>query len=106
MKLNIIPFLGDYALDEVKVDTIQKFYNWMAHASDHGRRKDLNKKSIERVRGFTSRIFKVAQEMGFIQDTPFKHTLLRINANDGGHHSAMTDEMILEIKKKNTFAGG
>lgn len=99
LKLNIYPFLGDYPLDEVKVDTIQRFYNWMASASERGRKKDLNVQTIERVRGFTSRIFKVAQEMGLISDSPFKHTLLRINAEEGGHHNAMDDEMIAEIKQ-------
>ena len=99
LKLNILPFLGDYVLEEVKVDTIQQFYNWMATAAEHGRKKNLNSSTIERVRGLTSRMFKVAQEMGLITDSPFKHTLLTIHAEEGGHHDAMTDEMIAEIKR-------
>lgn len=77
LKLNILPFLGDKQLDEVDVSTIQQFYNWMATAADHGRKKNINAKSIERVSGLTSRIFRVAQEMGKIKDTPFKKTLLK-----------------------------
>lgn len=100
LKLNILPFLGDYALDEVKVDTIQKFYNWMATASQRGRKADLNKNTIERIRGLTSRIFKVALEMGLITDTPFKNTLLRIHAESGGHHNAMDDDMVARVKQQ------
>ena len=100
LKLNILPFLGDYPLNEVKVDTIQKFYNWMATASHRGRKADLNKNTIERVRGLTSRIFKVAQEMGLISDTPFKNTLLRIHAESGSHHNAMDDDMIASVKQR------
>jgi integrase len=99
LKLNVIPFLGKYALDEVKVDTIQQFFNWMATAGERGRKKNLNEKTIERVRGFTSRIFRIAKEMGLIEDTPFKHTLLRIHAEAGGHHNALTDEKVFEIKQ-------
>lgn len=98
LKLDIIPFLGDYPLDEVKVDTIQKFFNWMATAGERGRKKNLNKATIERVRGLTSRIFKIAIEMGYIHDSPFKNTLLRINAEEGGHHNAMDDESIIEVE--------
>ena len=100
LRLNILPFLGDFYLEEVKVDTIQRFYNWMATASQRGRRADLNKNTIERVRGLTSRIFKVAQEMGLIDDTPFKHTLLRIHASSGSHHNAMDDDMIADVKRR------
>ena len=100
LNLNIYPFLGDYPLNEVKVDTIQRFYNWMATASQRGRKADLNKNTIERVRGLTSRIFKVAQEMGIITDSPFKNTLLRIHATSGTHHNALDDEMVAKIKQQ------
>ena len=98
LKQNILPFLGDKRLDEVDVTTIQQFFNWMATAADHGRKKNINTKSIERVSGFTSRIFKVAQEMGIISDSPFKKTLLRINAESAGHHKALPDVEIDRIK--------
>ncbi len=100
LKLNILPFLGDYPLDEVRVDTIQQFFNWMATASERGRKKNLNKSTIERVRGLTSRIFKIALELGYIKDTPFKSTLLRIRAEEGSHHNALTDEEIADIEEK------
>ena len=99
LKLNIIPFLGDYPMNAVKVDTIQQFFNWMATAGERGRKKNLNKSSIERVRGLTSRIFRIAIEMGYLQDSPFKTTLLRINAEEGGHHNALDDDLIGEIEK-------
>ena len=65
--LNIVPFLGDKRMDEVNVATIQQFYDWMASASQYGRQKNLNEKTIERVGGLTSRIFKVAKDMGLIE---------------------------------------
>ena len=100
LNLNILPFLGDYPMDQVKVDTIQRFYNWMATASQRGRKADLNKNTIERVRGLTSRIFRVALEMGLISDTPFKNTILRIRAASGGHHNALDDDTIIRIKQE------
>ncbi len=100
LNLNIIPFLGEHPLDAVKVDTIQQFFNWMATAAERGRKKNLNKSTIERVRGLTSRIFKIALEMGYIKDTPFKSTLLRIRAEEGGHHNALADEEIADIEEK------
>ena len=99
LKLNILPFLGDMRLDEVNVSTIQQFYNWMASASQRGRKKDLNVKTIQRISGFASRIFKVAQEMKLIEDTPFKTTLLSIRAEAAGHHKALPDDVIQRVKQ-------
>lgn len=98
ISLNIIPFMGDMRMDEVNVATIQQFYDWMATAGERGRKKNLNEKTIERVSGLTSRIFKVAVEMKIIDDTPFKHTLLRINAEAAGHHKAIADAEIWRIR--------
>lgn len=100
IKLNIIPFMGDMQLHEIDVATIQQFYDWMAHASEHGRKKNLNKDTITRVGGLISRIFKVAKEMGIIADTPMKKTLLRINAEEGGHHIALPDAETARIKSE------
>jgi integrase len=99
LRLNILPYLGDKKLDAVDVTTIQQFYNWMATASQHGRKKDINIMSIKRISGLTSRIFKVAQEMKLIDDTPFKKTLLRIQAESAGHHKPLPDEEIDRVKQ-------
>lgn len=98
IKLNILPFLGEKRLDEINVATIQQFYDWMATAADRGRKKNLNCDTITRIGGLLSRIFKVAQEMGLIDDTPMKKTLLRIRAEAAGHHRALPDEEIARIK--------
>lgn len=71
IELNIIPFMGEMRLDEVNVSTIQQFYDWMAHAAERGRKKNLNRKTIERVSGLTSRVFKVACEMNLIHESPY-----------------------------------
>ena len=96
---NIVPFLGSKRMDEVDVSTIQQFYDWMATARKRGRRKNLNKNTIERVGGLTGRIFKVALEMGVISDNPVKHTLLTIHAEEGTHHRALPDSEVIRIKK-------
>lgn len=100
LKLNILPFLGDMRLDEVTVSTIQQFYNWMAEGSLHGHKKNLNRRSIERIGGLTSRIFKVAFEMKLIDDVPFKNTLLSIRAEAASHHKALPDSEIQRIKQE------
>lgn len=99
LRMYILPFLGDMKMDEVTVATIQAFYNYMAEAADHGHRKNLNTATISRVRGLTSRIFSVAQEMGIIPDTPFKNRLLTIQAEQSGHHKPLPDDVIDHVKK-------
>lgn len=99
LELNILPFLGDMPMDQVTVATIQQFYDWMATAGEHGRKKNLNACTIRRVSGLASRIFKVAMEMKIIPETPFKHSLLNIRAEDAGHHKAMTDEEIQRVRQ-------
>ena len=72
----------------------------MANAESHGRKKNLNRNSILRVSGLLGRIFKVALEMGLISESPMKKTLLRINAEDGGHHTALPDREVARIKRE------
>ena len=91
--------MGNMRMSDVNVSTIQQFYDWMACAAQRGRKKNLNEKTIERVSGLTSRIFKVAQEMKVIEDTPFVKTLLKITAEKAGHHTALPDELVARIKK-------
>ena len=100
IKLNILPFMGDMRLNEINVSTIQRFYDWMANAESHGRKKNLNRNSILRVSGLLGRIFKVALEMGLISESPMKKTLLRINAEEGGHHTALPDCEVARIKQE------
>ena len=99
LELNILPFLGDMPMDQVTVATIQQFYDWMATAGERGRRKNLNACTTRRVSGLASRIFKVAMEMKIIPETPFKHSLLNIRAEDAGHHKAMTDAEIQRVRQ-------
>ena len=96
--LNILPFMGQMRLDEVNVATIQQFYDWMATASIHGRKKNLNEATIKRVGGLVSRIFKVAVEMDLVASNPVKNTLLHIRAESGGHYKPLPDEEIKRIK--------
>lgn len=87
-------------MNTVKVDTIQSFFNWMANAGERGRKKNINKETIKRVRGLASLVFKIAVEMGVIEDSPIKNTLLRIKAENGGHHNAIDDDVVARIKQE------
>lgn len=100
ISLNILHFMGDMRLDEINVGTVQRFYDWMVNAASHGRKKNLNRNTIARVSGLLGRIFRVALEMGLISESPIKKTLLRINAEEGSHHTALPDEEVLRIKKE------
>lgn len=99
LSLNILPFMGHMPMDTITVATIQSFYDWMATAGSRGRKNDLNQRTIERIGGFASRIFRVAYEMKLIEDTPFKPTLLRNNGTKAGHHKALPDEEVDRIKR-------
>lgn len=70
----------------------------MATAGERGRKKNLNAKSIERIAGLAGRIFKVAVEMKIIEESPFKHSLLRIHAEQAGHHKAIADAQIAHVR--------
>ncbi|MBQ4074531.1 MAG: site-specific integrase [Clostridia bacterium] len=100
IRLYIIPFLGKMALNAVTVAHIQSFYDWMAHASEYGKQQDLTCRTIDRVGGLTSRMFKVARELKLIEDTPFKRTLLRNNGRRSGHHKALPDTEVIRIKRE------
>ena len=99
LSLNILPFMGDMPMNEITVTTIQSFYNWMATASQRGRKSDLNAKSIERISGFLGKIFRVAVEMKIITDSPIKKTLLRNPGQPAGHHKAIPYEIMDEVKR-------
>lgn len=100
IRLYILPFMGHMRMGEITVATIQSFYNWLGTASQHGRKKDLNRNSIMRISGLTNRMFKVAHEMKIIDDTPFKTTLLHIRSHRGGHHKALPDAEVSRIKRE------
>ena len=100
LKRDILPFMGHMPLDQITLATIQQFYDHMAHASQHGHRKNYNEASIKRVRGLLSRIFAVAKEMKLITDSPIKNRLLQIKAEQSGHHKALPDALIAKVKQK------
>jgi len=100
INLNILPFMGNFKMDQVTVTTVQQFYDWMATAAQRGRKQNLNQKTIERISGLASRIFKVAFEMKVIDDTPFKKTLLTIHAEEADHHHALPDELVYRVKQE------
>ena len=98
LKLYIYPFLGDKHMDEITLVDIQNWYNWMSESSKHGRSRDINKNTITRVSGFTSRIFSIAVEMGVIPSSPIKPRLLKNNGKPAAHHKALPDAEVARIK--------
>lgn len=94
----IYPFLGDMQMNLVNVSTIQQFYDYLAGGKSHGFRNDLNKKSIDRISGLCSRIFKVAVEMDILSSSPFKRTLLRNRGTSAGHHKAIPDDVAQSVR--------
>lgn len=100
LKAYVMPFLGDMRMDEITVAVIQDFYNKLASAQEYGYQKNLNAKTIERIRGLVSRIYSVAVEMKVVDETPFKNHLLKIRAERGAHHKALPDEEIDRVKRE------
>ncbi len=98
LRLYIYPFLGDKHMDEITVVDIQSWYNHLAEGSKYGYKNDINKDTITRVSGFTSRIFTVAVEMDVISSTPIKPRLLKNNGRPATHHKALPDEEVTRIK--------
>lgn len=99
LTLNIYPFFGDMRMDEITVTTVQNFYNWMATASQHGRKKDMNADTIKRVGGFLGKIFRVAVEMGVVQSSPVKNAILKNPGKSANHHKAIPSDEMNRIKK-------
>ena len=97
IKCNIVPFMGDMPMDKVTVTTIQTFLNWMAEGKKHGKKENLNAGTIKRVCSLVSRIFKVAVEMGLVDDNPVKNTLLNNPGKASGHHKALSDAEIRRV---------
>lgn len=98
IKRYIIPFLGSFRLTEINVRHVQSFMNKLAEGSKHGLEQDLCEKTIERICGLCSRIFKIAVEMKKASDIPFKSALLVNKGKESGHHQALPDEELLRIK--------
>lgn len=96
----VLPCLGHMKLDVITVHTIQSFYDWMANASKHGKKKNLNYKTIERISGLLGKIFRVAKEMKLIDDSPIKKTLLSNRGEPAGHHEALPDDVIARVKQQ------
>lgn len=99
LKLYIFPVLGDMNLQDIQLEDIQKFNNWMAEAKSHGRQNDLNRKTIERVDGMLGRILRIATASGKIAKDPYCKDLLRNNGKQAGHHEALPDDEADRIKK-------
>ena len=102
---SILPFMGSMRLDKVTVNTVLEFRKWMAEGEKHGKKKNLNAQTIERVTGLLSRLFRIAMEMKLVDDTPVKKTLLPKIGEAAGHHTAMPDDLINRIKRQLPYLG-
>lgn len=100
IKLNILPFMGDMPMNEVDVSIVQEFMQWMATAKHRGRKKNLNKATINRVCGLLNRMYKIAQAMKLVEDNPVKLQLLRNPGEEAGHHTAASDADVDMVKQR------
>ena len=94
----ILPVLGNKHMDRITVSDIQSFYDWMASAKQHGRRKNLVQDTITRVSGFLNRLFHIAMDMNLVKDNPIKTALLSNEGEESGHHTALHDKDVIRIK--------
>ena len=95
----MLPYIGDKEIGNITVEDIQQLFDTLAKPDPERNRKALVHMSIERVSGLGRRLFRIAKEMKLIDDTPFKMTLLSIEAEESGHHKALPDEVVDRVKK-------
>lgn len=98
--LNIKPFFQESDMSDINVSSVQEFMNWMATAASRGRKNDLNAATINRVCELLSRIYAIAVEMKVTDDNPVKWKLLRNPGKAAGHHKAVSDAEVDEVKRK------
>ena len=98
--LNIMPFFQESSMSDINVSSVQEFMNWMATAASRGRKNDLNAATINRVCELLSRMYAIAVEMKVVDDNPVKWKLLRNPGKPAGHHKAVSDEEVDEVKRK------
>lgn len=55
----IFPYMGRKPMNELTVMDIQCFYDWLAHGSKNGFKKDICKNTINRIGGLLGRILKL-----------------------------------------------
>jgi len=94
----ILPVLGDKHMDQITVEDIQKFYDWMANAKEHGFRQNLVADTITRVSGLLGRLYKIAIDMKLVSDNPIKKTLLSNEGEESGHHTALIPMDVKRVK--------
>ena len=95
----IIPVLGSKHMDMITVSDIQDFYDWMAHAKEHGCHKNLVADTITRVSGLLGRIYTIATDLKLVNDNPIKKSLLTNDGEASGHHTALLDNEVIDVKK-------
>lgn len=103
LKSYILPFMGDMPMNQITLATIQEFFDWLACGASHGFKKDINKKSIDRIGGLLNRILVVAAEMKVITESPFKVKLLHNNGQPSEHHQALPDQEVDRVKRELPF---
>ena len=96
----ILPNLGDKCLGEINVEDIQNLYDWMASASSHGCKNDLNSDTIKRVSGLLGRLYRIAIDMKLVNESPIKKTLLTNDGAEPKHHKALPNSEVIRIKEE------
>lgn len=98
LRLNIYPYMGYMYLTDIDILTIQGFYNWMAEAGSRGRKKDLNKNTIDRISGLLSRILRIAVALKYIDESPINRDLLKNNGQKASTHKPLRNADINRVR--------
>lgn len=96
----ILPLLGDKHMDEIDVTDVQRLYDFMASAKDHGFQKNIVADTIKRASGLLGRLYHIAIDMDLVARSPIKKTLLSNDGEASTHHEALPDAEVARIKKE------
>lgn len=98
LKNQILPFFGQYRINEITPQLMQSFIDKLA-GSDNLQRKPYTRVSIKLIISVVNQILNIAIGLGYDIKNPCNPAILNIGGASVKHHRAIPDEKVLEIKK-------
>ena len=95
----ILPVLGEKHMDQISVQDIQDFYDWLKNGKVNGLNKNIVKDTINRISGLLNRLYHIAMDLKLVTDSPIKTTLLSNEGEESGHHEALDEDEVVRIRK-------
>lgn len=93
LRRHINPCLKDMSLKTIDIAAIQRLINGMCA-------ERLSERTVERVVGLVGRILGLAADMGYIDSSPVKLSLLRISSRPATHHRALPPDVVRSARSK------